>query len=64
MADSSIKNDLMAQIDKLSPQLQLRLLDLAKNAEVSRIVRRQALFWLANSDNDESVAALAELLTR
>ena len=40
------------------------LLDLAKNAEVSRIVRRQALFWLANSDNDESVAALAELLTR
>jgi hypothetical protein len=40
------------------------LLDLAKNAEVSRMVRRQALFWLANSDNDESVAALAELLTR
>ncbi len=39
------------------------LLDLAKNAEVPRIVRRQALFWLANSDNDESVAALAELLT-
>lgn len=40
------------------------LLSLAKNAEVPRIVRRQALFWLANSDNDDSVAALAELLTR
>ena len=40
------------------------LLSLAKNTEVPRIVRRQALFWLANSDNDESVAALAELLTR
>jgi hypothetical protein len=40
------------------------LLSLAKNAEVPRIVRRQALFWLANSDSDDSVAALAELLTR
>ena len=40
------------------------LLDLARNDEISRDIRRQALFWLANSDNDSSVAALTELLTR
>lgn len=40
------------------------LLSLAKNDQASRKVRRQALFWLAQSDNDSSVAALAELLTR
>jgi hypothetical protein len=40
------------------------LLDLAKDNQSSRVVRRQALFWLANSDNDSSVAALTELLTR
>jgi len=40
------------------------LLDLARNDQASRTVRRQALFWLAQSDNDSSVAALAELLTR
>ena len=40
------------------------LLDLAKNDQAPRAVRRQALFWLANSDNDSSVAALTELLTR
>lgn len=40
------------------------LLELAKNAQASRTVRRQAIFWLAQSDNDSSVAALTELLTR
>jgi len=40
------------------------LLDLARDAQAPRVVRRQALFWLANSDNDSSVAALTELLTR
>jgi hypothetical protein len=40
------------------------LLDLAKNDQTPRAVRRQALFWLANSDNESSVAALTELLTR
>ncbi len=40
------------------------LLDLARDDQTPREVRRQALFWLANSDNDSSVAALAELLTR
>jgi len=40
------------------------LLELAKNNQVSRAVRRQAIFWLAQSDNDSSVAALTELLAR
>jgi HEAT repeat protein len=40
------------------------LLELAQDAQQTKAVRRQALFWLANSDNDSSVAALAELLTR
>ena len=40
------------------------LIDLAKNNQAPRTVRRQAIFWLANSDNDSSVAALTELLTR
>jgi hypothetical protein len=40
------------------------LLGLAKNGQAPRAVRRQAIFWLAQSDNDSSVAALTELLTR
>jgi len=40
------------------------LLDLAKSDQTPRAVRRQALFWLAQSDNDDSIAALTELLTR
>lgn len=40
------------------------LLELAGDKQISRELRRQALFWLANSDDDEAVAALAELLTR
>ena len=40
------------------------LLELAQNSQVPRAVRRQAIFWLAQSDNDSSVAALTELLTR
>lgn len=40
------------------------LLDLARDDQVPRDVRRQALFWLANSDNDSTVAALTNLLTR
>ena len=40
------------------------LLELAQNGQVPRAVRRQAIFWLAQSDNDSSVAALTELLTR
>ena len=40
------------------------LLELAQNGQTPRAVRRQAIFWLAQSDNDSSVAALTELLTR
>lgn len=40
------------------------LLELAQNTKASRAVRRQAIFWLAQSDDDSSVAALTELLTR
>lgn len=40
------------------------LLDLARNNQTPRRVRRQALFWLAQSDDDKTVAALTELLTR
>ena len=42
----------------------MMLLDLAKSDQTPRAVRRQALFWLAQSDNDDSIAALTELLTR
>jgi len=40
------------------------LLDLAQNKQASRAVRHQALFWLAQSDDDKTIAALTELLSR
>ena len=40
------------------------LLELAQNKRASHAVRRQAIFWLAQSGNESSVAALTELLTR
>ena len=40
------------------------LLDLARNNQTPRNVRRQALFWLAQSDDDKTIAALTDLLTR
>jgi len=40
------------------------LLDRARNSQVPRNIRRQALFWLAQSDDDSTIAALTELLTR
>lgn len=40
------------------------LLDLARDNEIDRDARRQALFWLAQSDDDKTIAALTELLTR
>ena len=40
------------------------LLELAQDAEQSKAVRRQALFWLANSDDEKALAALEDLLTR
>jgi HEAT repeat protein len=40
------------------------LLSLAKDDRQPREIRRQALFWLANSDDEKALAALEELLTR
>jgi hypothetical protein len=40
------------------------LLELARDNQQTDEVRRQALFWLANSDDDEALAALTDLLTR
>jgi len=40
------------------------LLSLARDAGTPRAVRRQAIFWLAQSDNDASIAALTDLLTQ
>lgn len=40
------------------------LLDLAKDTHRPAEVRRQALFWLANSDDDVTVDALVEMLTQ
>jgi len=39
------------------------LLNLAQDKQASRTVRHQALFWLAQSDDDKTIAALTELLT-
>jgi len=40
------------------------LMDLATDSQAPREVRRQALFWLANSDDDKAVAVLADLLSK
>jgi hypothetical protein len=40
------------------------LLELAKDNQAPREIRRQALFWIAQSDDETTVAALADLLTR
>ena len=40
------------------------LLALAQDPDQPREIRRQAMFWLANSDDDEALAALEDLLTR
>ena len=40
------------------------LLQLARDDQKPRLVRRQALFWLANSDDEKAVAELTALLTQ
>jgi hypothetical protein len=40
------------------------LLKLASDSQAPREVRRQALFWLAQSGDEKSIAALTELLTQ
>ncbi|MGD9021315.1 MAG: hypothetical protein PVF46_05915, partial [Lysobacterales bacterium] len=39
------------------------LLDIARDADAPRDARRQALFWLAQSDDEEALEELAALLT-
>jgi len=39
------------------------LLEIAQDKDAPREARRQALFWLAQSDDDEAIEALADLLT-
>lgn len=40
------------------------LLDIAKDDSMPREARRQALFWLAHEGDEDSIAALTEMLTR
>ena len=40
------------------------LLNLASDAGQPREIRRQALFWLAHSGDEDSVSALVDLLTQ
>jgi HEAT repeat protein len=40
------------------------LLEIARSPEHSRSVRKQAMFWLAQSDKDADIEALTELLIR
>jgi len=40
------------------------LLELAKDTRQPRSVRKQAIFWLAQSESDDSVALLSKLLTK
>ncbi|MGD9265688.1 MAG: hypothetical protein PVJ71_07910, partial [Lysobacterales bacterium] len=40
------------------------LLDIARDGDAPRQARRQALFWLAQSDDDEAIEDLAALLSR
>jgi HEAT repeat protein len=47
--------------DEAATQL---LLELAMDPSRSREIRRQALFWLANSDDDEAIVALVKLLSQ
>lgn len=47
-----------------SKRSSILLMDLAKDQSNPRHVRRQALFWLANSDDDKTVAALVDMLSR
>lgn len=63
--DSDVIEQAIFAISQLPSQMGTPLLlELARDQHRSGEVRRQALFWLANSDDDEAIAALVELLTR
>ena len=64
-ADGELAEEAVFAISQLPGETGTQmLLELARDQQKPREVRRQALFWLANSDDDEAVAALADLLTR
>ena len=63
--DGELAEEAVFAISQLPGETGTRmLLELAKDEQKPREVRRQALFWLANSDDENAVAALADLLTR
>lgn len=63
--DESVLEQAIFAISQLPQRKATRiLLDLAQDPEQPREIRRQAMFWLAHSDDDEALAALEELLTR
>jgi len=62
--DEDVQEQAIFAISQLPAEVSTPLLlELASDKQMPRGLRRQALFWLANSDDDEAVAALAELLT-
>ena len=64
-ADGELAEEAVFAISQLPVETGTQmLLELARDQQKPREVRRQALFWLANSDDDKAVAALADLLTR
>jgi len=63
--DEEVQEQAVFAISQLPPEIGTpMLLELARDEHKSRELRRQALFWLANSDDEEAVAALADLLSR
>ena len=64
-ADGELAEEAVFAISQLPGETGTQmLLELARDQQKPREIRRQALFWLANSDDDKAVAALADLLTR
>lgn len=63
--DEDVREQAVFAISQLPADIAGRmLLDLATDNQIPRDVRRQALFWMSQSDDDNTVVALTELLTR
>jgi len=63
-ADEDVREQAVFAISQLPPDIGTEmLLALAKDSDYPRDIRRQALFWLANSEDEKATTALAELLT-
>ena len=62
--DKGVREQAVFAISQLPSDISTEmLLTIAKNNDYPKDIRRQALFWLANSDDEKATAALAELLT-